>query len=157
MLLALFTITKKTLTMKEILPKGMVAVPAPTLKALKAMLTDEQGTNVTAIVEDLAVSEAHKDFMFINIALVMKGKKPDIGKLRYKKDGNLLITYELTHFSLISGIVSVKKTALRYKPESDTYVDFDAINNEDNIDYSEWAELEEDKRKVLDQFKAALK
>lgn len=137
------------------LPKGMVAVPTPTLAAIKAMLVSETGIDVSPIVEDLAVSPDHKDFMFINVALVMKGKKPEIGKLRYKKEGNLLITYEATHFSLISGIVSVKKTALRYKPESDTYIDYDMINHEDNIDYSTWAELEEDKQKVIDQFKAS--
>jgi len=140
--------------MKQTLPKGMVAVPTPTLAAIKAMLTSESGIDVSPIVEDLAVSPDHKDFMFINVALVMKGKVPDIGKYRYKKEGNLLITYEATHFSLIAGIVSVKKTALRYKAESDTYVDYDMINHEDNIDYCEWAEMTDDKRSVLDQFKS---
>jgi len=139
--------------MKEILPKGMVAVPAPTLKALKAMLNDEQGTNVTAIVEDLAVSEAHKDFMFINIALVMKGKKPDIGKFRYRKDGPLLITWELTHFSLISGVVTVKVSAMKYNPEAGTFTDYNGLSKEDNIDYSEWAEASADKREILDKFR----
>ena len=140
--------------MKQTLPKGMVAVPTPTLAAIKALLTSESGIDVSPIVEDLAVSPDHKDFMFINVALVMKGKVPDIGKYRYKKEGNLLLTYEATHFSLISGIVSVKKTALRYKAESDTYVDYDMINHEDNIDYCEWADMTDDKRSVLDQFKS---
>lgn len=140
--------------MKQTLPKGMVAVPTPTLAAIKAMLTSEAGIDVTPIVEDLAVSPDHKDFMFINVALVMKGKVPDIGKYRYKKEGNLLITYEATHFSLISGIISVKKTALRYKPDGETFVDYDMINHEDNIDYSEWADMTDDKRSVLDQFKS---
>lgn len=139
--------------MKQTLPKGMVAVPTPTLAAIKAMLVSEQGIDVSPIVEDLAVSPDHKDFMFINVALVMKGKKPDIGKYRYRRDGNLLVTYEATHFSLISGIVSVKKTALRYKSDGETFVDYDMINHEDNIDYCQWAELEEDKQKVIDQFK----
>lgn len=140
--------------MKQVLPKGMVAVPTPTLAAIKAMLTSEDGIDVSPIVEDLAVSPDHKDFMFINVALVMKGKVPDIGKYRYEKDGNLLITYELTHFSLISGIVSVKKTALRYKAEGETFIDYDMINHEDNIDYSEWAEMTDDKSSVLEQFKS---
>ena len=140
--------------MKQTLPKGMVAVPTPTLAAIKALLTSESGIDVSPIVEDLAVSPDHKDFMFINVALVMKGKVPDIGKYRYKKEGNLLLTYEATHFSLISGIVSVKKTALRYKAESDTYVDYDMINHEDNIDYCEWADMTDDRRSVLDQFKS---
>jgi hypothetical protein len=143
--------------MKQTLPKGMVAVPTPTLAAIKALLTSESGIDVSPIVEDLAVSPDHKDFMFINVALVMKGKVPDIGKYRYKKEGNLLLTYEATHFSLISGIVSVKKTALRYKAESDTYVDYDMINHEDNIDYCEWADMTDDRRSVLDQFKAVPK
>ena len=140
--------------MKQTLPKGMVAVPTPTLAAIKAMLTSEAGIDVSPIVEDLAISPDHKDFMFINVALVMKGKVPDIGKYRYKKEGNLLLTYEVTHFSLISGIVSVKKTALRYKPDGETFVDYDMINHEDNIDYTEWAEMTDDRRSVLDQFKS---
>lgn len=140
--------------MKQTLPKGMVAVPTPTLAAIKAMLTSETGIDVSPIVEDLAVSPDHKDFMFINVALVMKGKVPDIGKYRYKKEGNLLITYEATHFSLIAGIVSVKKTALRYKPDGETFVDYDMINHEDNIDYSEWAEMTDNRASLLDQFKS---
>jgi len=138
--------------MKQTLPKGMVAVPTPTLAAIKALLSSESGIDVSPIVEDLAVSPDHKDFMFINIALVMKGKVPDIGKVRYAKEGNLLITYELTHFSLISGIVSVKKTALRYKADSDNFVDYDM--REENIDYYQWAEMTDDKSSVIDQFKS---
>lgn len=139
---------------KEQLPKGMVAVPTPTLAAIKAMLISESGIDVSPIVEDLAVSPDHKDFMFINVALVMKGKVPDIGKYRYKKEGNLLITYEATHFSLISGIVSVKKTALRYMSNSNNFVDYDMISGNDNIDYAEWAEMTDDRSSLLDQFKS---
>lgn len=139
--------------MKQTLPKGMVAVPTPTLKAIKTLLTSESGIDVSPIVEDLAVSPDHKDFMFINVALVMKGKVPDIGKYRYKKEGNLLITYEATHFSLIAGIVSVKKTALRYRSDGETFEDYDMINHEDNLDYSEWAEMSEDKEEVSKLFK----
>jgi hypothetical protein len=139
---------------KEQLPKGMVAVPTPTLAAIKAMLISESGIDVSPIVEDLAVSPDHKDFMFINVALVMKGKVPDIGKYRYKKEGNLLITYEATHFSLISGIVSVKKTALRYMSNSNNFVDYDMISGNDNIDYTEWAEMTDDRSSLLDQFKS---
>lgn len=139
--------------MKQTLPKGMVAVPTPTLKAIKTLLTSESGIDVSPIVEDLAVSPDHKDFMFINVALVMKGKVPDIGKYRYKKEGNLLITYEATHFSLIAGIVSVKKTALRYRSDGEIFEDYDMINHEDNLDYSEWAEMSEDKEEVSKLFK----
>lgn len=139
--------------MKQTLPKGMVAVPTPTLKAIKTLLTSESGIDVSPIVEDLAVSPDHKDFMFINVALVMKGKVPDIGKYRYKKEGNLLITYEATHFSLIAGIVSVKKTALRYRSDGETFEDYDMINHEDNLDYSEWAEMSENKEEVSKLFK----
>lgn len=140
--------------MKQTLPKGMVAVPTPTLAAIKALLSSESGIDVSPIVEDLAVSPDHKDFMFINVALVMKGKVPDIGKYRYKKEGNLLITYEATHFSLISGIVSVKKTALRYMSNSNNFVDYDMISGNDNIDYTEWAEMTDDRSSLLDQFKS---
>lgn len=139
--------------MKQELSKGLVAVPEPTLNALKNLLFSAKGTiDVSPIVNDLAISEDCRDIMAINIALVMNGMKPEIGKFRYKKEGRLLITWELTHFSLISGIVTVKVSAMKYDSETKTFTDYDIFSKERNIDYSEWAEASNDKREILDKF-----
>lgn len=139
--------------MKQELSKGLVAIPEPTLNALKNLLFSAEGTiDVSPIVDDLAISEDCKDILAINIALVMKGMKPGIGKFRFKKEGSLLITWELTHFSLISGIVTVRISAKQYHSETKTFTDYDIFPKENNIDYSEWAEASSNKKEILDKF-----
>ena len=141
--------------MKQELSKGLVAVPEPTLNALKNLLFSTKGTiDVSPIVNDLAISENCRDIMAINIALVMNGMKPDIGKFRFKKEGSLLITWELTHFSLISGIVTVRVSAMKYDSETKTFTDCDIFPKESNIDYSEWAEASSNKKEIIDKFEA---
>ena len=141
--------------MKQELSKGLVAIPEPTLNALKNLLFSAEGIiNVSPIVNDLAISENCKDMLAINIALVMKGIKPDIGKFRFKKEGNLLITWELTHFSLINGIVTVRESAKKYDSETKTFTDYYIYPKENNIDYSEWAEASSNKKVIIDKFEA---
>ena len=141
--------------MKQELSKGLVAIPEPTLNALKNLLFSAEGIiNVTPIVDDLAISENCGDILAINIALVMKGMKPNIGKFRFKKEGNLLITWELTHFSLINGIVTIRISAKKYNSETKTFTDYDIFPKENNIDYSEWAEASSNKKEIIDKFEA---
>ena len=141
--------------MKQELSKGLVAIPEPTLNALKNLLFSAEGTiNVSPIVDDLAISKNCRDILAINIALVIKGMKPDIGKFRFKKEGNLLITWELTHFSLISGVVTVRISAKKYDSGTKTFTDYDIFPKENNIDYSEWAEASSNKKEILDKFEA---
>ena len=141
--------------MKQELSKGLVAIPEPTLNALKNLLFSAEGIiNITPIVNDLAISENCKDMLAINIALVMKGIKPDIGKFRFKKEGSLLITWELTHFSLISGVVTVRVSARKYDSGTKTFTDYDIFPKENNIDYSEWAEASSNKKEIIDKFEA---
>ena len=139
--------------MKQELSKGLVSIPMPTFNALKNLLFSADGTvDVSPIVDDLAVSEDYKDLLAINVALVMKGIKPEIGKFRYKKEGNLLITWELVHYSLISGIVTVKVSAMKYDYETKTFVDYNGLSKENNIDYLEWVGASHVKREILDKF-----
>ena len=141
--------------MKQELSKGLVAIPEPTLNALKNLLLSAEGIiNISPIVNDLAISENCKDMLAINIALVMKGIKPDIGKFRFKKEGNLLITWELTHFSLINGVVTVRVSARKYDSGTKTFTDYDIFPKENNIDYSEWAEASSNKKEIIDKFEA---
>ena len=139
--------------MKQELSKGLVAIPEPTLNALKNLLFSTEGIiNVSPIVNDLAISENCKDMLAINIALVMKGIKPDIGKFRFKKEGSLLITWELTHFSLISGIVTVRVSAKKYDSGTKTFTDYDIFPKENNIDYSEWAVASSNQKEISTKF-----
>lgn len=138
--------------MRQELSKGLVAVPLPTLNALKQLLFNEKGTvDISPIVNDMATEECNQEILAINIALVMKGMKPEIGKFRYKKEGNFLITWEMKHFSLINGIVTVRVHALKY--ENGTFVTYNGFPKEDHIEYSAWAEASTDKGLLLDQFK----
>ena len=141
--------------MKQELSKGLVAIPEPTLNALKNLLFSTKGTiDVSPIVNDLAISENCRDIMAINIALVMNGMKPDIGKFRFKKEGRILITWELTHFSLISGVVTVRVSTRKYDSETKTFTDYYVFPKENNIDYSEWAEASSNKKEIIDKFEA---
>lgn len=137
--------------MKE-LSKGLVSVPKPTFNALKNLLFSTEGIDVSPIVNDLAISEDCKDLMAVNIALVMKDMKPEIGKFRYKKEGRLFVTWELVHYSLINGIVTVKVSAMRYDSETKTFTDYEVFPKENHIDYLEWAEASNNKREILDKF-----
>ena len=137
--------------MKE-LSKGLVSVPKPTFNALKNLLFSTEGIDVSPIVNDLAISEDCKDLMAVNIALVMKDMKPEIGKFRYKKEGRLFVTWELVHYSLINGIVTVKVSAMRYDSETKTFTDYEIFPKENHIDYLEWAEASNNKREILNKF-----
>lgn len=138
--------------MRQELSKGLVAVPLPTLNALKQLLINDKGTiDISPIVNDMTTSEESKEILAINIALVMRGIKPEIGRFRYKKEGNFLITWELKHFSLINGIVTVRVHALEY--ENGTFVNYNGFAKEDHIEYSAWAEASAEKSSILDQFK----
>ena len=136
---------------QEVLRPGMVQMPIPTLNAMKSLLFNENGVDVSAIVNDISPDESHKDLTAINVALVMMGKTPNIGKTKYRKSGNILETTELTHFSLIMGIVSVKISYLRYNSETKVFQEY-GEPMEHTMDYSEWSQLSDDRRKVLDEF-----
>lgn len=140
--------------MRQELSKGLVAMPLPTLNALKQLLFNDKGTvDISPIVNDMTTEENNQDLLAINIALVMKGMKPEIGKFRYKKEGDLLITWEMKHFSLINGIVTVKVSAHKYDRENKTFVDYSRIIKEECIEYSTWAEASADKGLLIDQFR----
>lgn len=65
-----------------------VKVPKSTLMAIKSMLfNSETGTDLSAIVNDLAGVQADPDLVAINVALVFKGITIDTGEnTRYEPD-----------------------------------------------------------------------
>ena len=93
--------------------KGMVAVPAMTLNALKQMLfSNENGIDLSNIINDLAFDDKHKDLTAIHVALVHKGITPELDtSIRYQHNyGNRFYRIEFVKANLILGQVTVRRT-----------------------------------------------
>lgn len=93
--------------------KGMIAVPAMTLNALKQMLfSNENGVDLSNIIDDLAFDDAHRDLTAIHVALVHKGITPEFDKsIRYQHCyKNRFYRIEFVKASLILNSVTVRRT-----------------------------------------------
>lgn len=93
--------------------KGFVEVPATTLNALKNMLFNNEGVDMSAIIDDLNLNPESRDITAINVALAYKGVQVDIDTTtRYEKHwGNHFTKHEYMGVSLIHGVVKVKSTS----------------------------------------------
>lgn len=105
--------------MKNQSNKGMVEIPAVTLSALKGLLFNDNGNiDLTPLINDLSVGldEDHKDLMAINVALTMKGLKPEvnISKISYREDWRAVKMYFYKGFSLIEGIAAFEVRIIRW-------------------------------------------
>lgn len=95
----------------------MVSIPKVTLNALKNMLfNNENGIDLSNIVNDLTINDEQKDLVAINVALVHKGVEIDIDKTtRYEHDyGNYIRVYEYNGFSLIHGVVKTNSYQVQW-------------------------------------------
>lgn len=103
---------------------GMVEIPAATLNALKGLLFDENGINVSPIINDLSIgmNQANKDLLEINVGLVMKGLKPslDIPAILYEGSYRCLNIYVYKGFSLIEGVAVFDQITASFKIEDET-------------------------------------
>lgn len=133
--------------MKEI-RKGFVEIPQTTLSALKSLLFDKDGEIVlSTLINDLSPNAEMRDLVAINVGLAFKGLKPNIdGRTRFSSDYRSLVKYEFISYSLILGVVNVKKTtaSLPYSKDSElTTEDLGNWTNESfaTIGYSEWLEM----------------
>lgn len=97
--------------MKQI-KKGFVEVPATTLNALKNMLFNNEGVDLTNIIDDLAPNAESRDLTAINVALAYKGVQIDIDKrVHYVYDwNNRFYAHKFVGVSLIMGIVKTQRT-----------------------------------------------
>lgn len=126
--------------------KGFVEVPTTTLNALKNMLfSADKGVDLSAIVNDLAASEEHKDLTAINVALTYKGVQIDIDKRpHYSYDWrNRYYRLDYIGYSLILGIVKVKKTLIEVAEDGEEKV-VSAYDNVECYGFDQWAEFETD-------------
>lgn len=101
--------------------KGMVEIPAVTLNVLKKLVFDNDGINMSPVIDDLSTGlpEDKKDLLAIHVALTMKGLKPDldIAKVSYKSCWRSIKVYIYQGFSLIQGLVSFKVFYVNWSPE----------------------------------------
>lgn len=94
--------------------KGFVEIPTTTLNALKNMLfsQNEDGVDLSNIINDLTPSAETKDLTAINIALTYKGVRVNIDERpHYAHEWKRkFIRFDYTGYSLILGVVKVHKT-----------------------------------------------
>lgn len=90
-------------------------VPNSTLNAIKNLLFSDNGTDLSAIINDLSTSQ-NKDLTAINVALVYKGAKIDINtNNRYKHEySDIYEEFTYLSHSIILGVVEVKRTRFKF-------------------------------------------
>ena len=94
--------------------ENTVEISALTLKALKGLLFDANGVDMSSIIDDLSVgqTEEQRDLMALNVGLVFKGMKPKIDEsTQYMFDySNYYYRLDYIGYSLITGIVQYNRT-----------------------------------------------
>lgn len=91
-----------------------IEISSATLSAIKNMLFANEGVNIKPLVNDLKVGETNEDLLAINVALVMKGAKPEIcEKSRYKVYDNVFYRYDFISYSLILDAVTCVETKFK--------------------------------------------
>lgn len=125
-------------------------MPVQTLNALKNMLfTNEGGVDLSAIVNDLVANEDHKDLMAINVALTYKGVQIEMDKRpHFSYDWkNRYYRYDYIGYSLILGVVKVRKTLMEVTENGENVVStFDHI---ECYGFDQWQEMEVEKSSIL--------
>lgn len=86
-----------------------IEISQMTLSAIKSLLfNSNDGIDVSPIIEDLYTKDEEKDLLAINVALIMKGAKPEIDmspRFVYYTD-NRMRRYIPKHYSLINNTVT---------------------------------------------------
>jgi hypothetical protein len=135
--------------------KGMVLVPQMTLNTLKQMLfSNENGVDLTNIINDLAVEDDQKDLVAINVALVHNGIQPEIDTaVHYEYSyGNRFSRFEFVKSSLILGTITCIRTDCAIGEHGDIEIgrqhsDLAVLN------YERWCSLPTDVKDILAQMK----
>lgn len=135
--------------------KGMVSVPSMTLNALKGLLfSNENGVDLTNIINDLITDESQRDLTAINVALVHKGIAPEIDTAaRYEHNyGNRFSKYEFVKHSLILGTVTCTRTDCTIGEHGDIEI---GRQHSDLavLDYERWCSFPTDVKDILAQMK----
>lgn len=134
--------------------KGFVEVPATTLNALKNMLftQNENGVDLSNIINDINPSAESRDLTAINVALAYKGVRVQIDERpHYSYDWkNRYNRYDYIGHSLILGIVKVRRTLLELAEDGTEKV-FSTYENIECYGFDQWAEFDTDLTAIYEQ------
>lgn len=132
--------------------KGFVEVPQMTLNALKGLLFGAEGVDLSSIIKDIAPDENNTELTAINVGLVYKGLVPEIDKAtRFEKNYDSIVKYEFTGFSLIMGVVKVKRSVRNYNHYGSDYKWEEWRENDDICCYGfdQWLEWSTDEKAIM--------
>ena len=91
-----------------------VEISSATLNAIKNLLFNDEGTNIKPLVDDLKAGDINEDLLAINVALVMKGAKPEIcEKSRYRTYDGMFYRYDFVSYSLILDTITCTETKFK--------------------------------------------
>lgn len=130
-----------------------IRINSLTLKAIKGLLFNGNGTDLTSIIDDLSVgkTEAETELLAVNLGLTYKGLKPKIDEStmwRYDH-GCHYYKYEYVGYSLIKGEVTYTKTYLKMGADgSETEICSDIIN----LPYGKRFETFDDVKQKVSQY-----
>lgn len=124
--------------------KGFVEIPTTTLNALKNMLftQNENGVDLSNIINDLIPNAENKDLIAINVALTHKGVRVNVDERPHYVHGwkREFVRYDYTGYSLILGVVKVYKTLCKLMEDGTIH----ELNTKDEIEclgFDQWAEM----------------
>ncbi len=129
--------------MKQV-KRGFVEIPQTTLNALKNMLfaQDENGVDLSGIINDLTPTEEHRDLTAINVALTYKGVRVQIDERphyahEWKRE---FVRYNYCGYSLILGVVKVRRTLCQLM-EDGTIQERNTQEGTECLGFDCWAEM----------------
>lgn len=132
--------------------KGFVEIPATTLNALKNMLftQNENGIDLSNLINDLTPSAEAKDLTAINIALAYKGVHVQIDERphythEWKRE---FVRYDYTGYSLILGVVKVRRTFCQLM-EDGTIQETKTKESTECFCFDQWAEMTTDVTDII--------
>ena len=99
-----------------------INISSATLSAIRSLLFNNEGVDISPIVNDMATADDNKDLLAINVALVMRGAKPTIDEAsRYNKFYNNkgFARWDFVSYSLIRDLVTYKVVEYDYTETGD--------------------------------------
>ena len=125
-----------------------VSMPVSTLNCIKQLLFKEGGVDVAPLIKDLTLGEDNEDLVAINVALVLKGVKPEVDtQTRYRTGYQCFYREDFVSYSLIHDKVTTRTTRLVTTEHGDAKVDRDLDRSVYSL--SEWLAMEINPDKVM--------
>lgn len=121
--------------------KAIVEVPITTLSAIKNMLFNSDGVDLSKIINDLGYGEA-EDMTAINVGLTFKGITPDIDKAtRFDSGYRQISKYVFVGVSLIRENVKAHEFGLRFSQKDNKFDESWEDMGERTFSLSDWLNM----------------